>query len=111
TVLRNLFTELTKQKGYFALHGDPISYLAYDIQFYLLTLNEKIKTKEKFVKEYPKMVAMGNNEISTGGYANFFEDWFDEKVKNREIVNRIFNGLQFTEQYKNQLFEKIKRYE
>jgi SMI1-KNR4 cell-wall len=110
-ILRNLFTELSNEKGYFALHGDILSYLAYDIQFYLLTLNKKVETKEEFVKLYPEMVALGNNEISTGGYASFFEDWFDEKIKNNEITKSHSNALQFTEQYKQQLFLEIKRYE
>jgi hypothetical protein len=109
--LRNLFTRLTTEKGYFALHGDPLSYLAYDIQFYLLTLNKKIGTKQQFIKDYPPMVAMGNNEISTGGYANFFEDWFDEKIRNKEITKGLFSGLHFTGAYKQQLFDKVKQYE
>jgi len=28
------------------------------------------------------MIAMGNNEISTGWYADFFSDWYDLKIKN-----------------------------
>lgn len=110
-VLRNLFITLTKEKGCFALHGDELSYLAYDIQFYLLTLNKKIRTKEEFLKHYPPMVAMGNNEISTGGYANFFEDWFDERVKNKEINKGLFSGHHFTDEYKRQLFDKFKQFE
>jgi hypothetical protein len=110
-ILRNLFSKLTTDKGYFALHGDPLSHLAYDIQFYLLTQNKKIRTKQEFVRDYPPMVAMGNNEISTGGYANFFEDWFDDKVRNKEITKSLFRGLHFSEQYKKQLFDKIKQYE
>jgi hypothetical protein len=76
-----------------------------------LTLNKKIRTKEDFVRQYLPMVAMSNNEISTGGYANFFEDWFDEKLKNKEITKGIFSGLNFTDEYKQQLFDKIKQYE
>jgi len=110
-VLRNLFTKLTKEKGHFGLHGDELSYLAYDIQFYLLTLNKKIRTKEEFLKHYPPMVAMGNNEISTGGYANFFEDWFDERVKNKEINKGLLRGHHFTDEYKRQLFDKVKLFE
>jgi hypothetical protein len=109
--LRNLFRKLTTEKGYFGLHADPLSYLAYDIQFYLLTLNKKIRTKQEFIRDYPLMVAMGNNEISTGGYAAFFEDWFDEKIKNKEIIKGLFSGLHFTNEYKHQLFDKIKQYE
>ncbi len=111
TVLRNLFFALTTEKGYFALHGDPLSYLAYDIQFYLLTLSKKIRTKEEFVREYLPMVAMSNNEISTGGYANFFEDWFDERVKAKNITKGLFSSYKFTDSYKKDLLQQINKYE
>lgn len=111
-VLRNLFTKLVKEKGYFAFHADELSYLSYDIQFYLLSINKIIKTKEKFAKEYPTMVAMGNNDISTNGYAaDFFLDWFDFRVKSNHIHKQLLGGLQFTVAYKQKLFEKIKAYE
>lgn len=109
-ILRNLFTELTTEKGYFALHADNLSYLAYDIQFYLLTGNKKIKTKQEFIKHYPAMVAIGNNEISTKGYANFFEDWFDIKLQNKEINKSLLGELSFTKEYIKELFEKINKY-
>jgi hypothetical protein len=110
-VLRNLFTELTKEKGYFALHDDDLSYLAYDIQFYLLSISKKINSKKAFIKEYPEMVAMGNNEITTNGYGNFFEDWFDARLEAKEITKGLFSGYEFTDSYKQRLFEQIKLYE
>lgn len=110
-VLRNLLTELTKEKGYFGLHGDELSYLAYDIQFYLLSINKSIKSRDYFEKEYPPMIAIGNNEITTGGYATFFLDWFDDKIGSKQISKKLFGGLTFTESYKQQLIDKIKKYE
>ena len=110
-ILRSLFTELTKEKGYFALHADKLSHLAYDIQFYLLSINRKIKSKEEFSKNYIPMVAIGNNEISTGGYGNFFENWFDIRLKEKDITKSLFGGYMFTEKYKKKLFEIIKTYE
>lgn len=111
-VLRNLFTKLTKEKGCFALHADSLSYLAYDIQFYLLSINNKISSKEAFIKEYPKMIAFGNNEISTGGYApSFVEDWFNQRFKSKEITKGLFSGYKLTNNYKRELFEQIKQYE
>lgn len=110
-ILRNLFIELTTIKGYFGLHADELSYIAYDIQFYLLSINKSIKNREQFQKEYPAMVALGNNEISTGGYADFFLEWFDQKINLEQIKKRLFGGLTFTDGYKQQLFEKIKKYE
>ena len=109
-ILRNLFTELTKQKNYFGLHADELSHLAYDIQFYLLSINKIILTREEFAKEYPPMVAIGNNEISTGGYADFFLDWFDQRINSKQIIKTL-DKLTFTDDYKQQLFEKIKKYE
>ncbi|MBI3221395.1 MAG: SMI1/KNR4 family protein [Bacteroidetes bacterium] len=109
--LRNLFTELIREKGYFGLHGDELSYLAYDIQFYLLSINNTIKSREQFAKEYPPMVAMGNNEITTNGYADFFLDWFDQKANSKQITKKLFGGFTFTDDYKRQLFERIKKYE
>lgn len=110
TILRNLFTELSKEKGYFALHGDPLSYLAYDVQFYLLTLNKEIKSKEIFIKEYLPLVAMGNNDISTGGYADFFKDWFDERVNNSQIIKTAGN-FAFSGEYRERFLEQIRKYE
>jgi len=110
TVLRNLFTELSKEKGYFSLHADPLSYLAYDIQFYLLTLNKEIVSKEAFVEAYPPMVAMGNNEISTNGYGDFFEDWFDARVDSNEIV-QTKGYFEFSGNYKVELFKQVRKYE
>lgn len=110
-VLRSLFTELSKEKGYFGLHADKLSYLAYDIQFYLLSINKKIKTKQEFIENYTPMVATGNNEISTGGYATFFEKWFDKRLENRHIKKSLFSGFVFTDNYKKELFNMIKVYE
>ncbi|MES2829456.1 MAG: SMI1/KNR4 family protein [Bacteroidota bacterium] len=110
-VLRNLFTKLSNEKGYFALHDDELSYLAYDIQFYLLSINKSIKTKKHFLKEYLPMVAMSKNEISTGGYANFFETWFDSRVKAKLITKGLFSSYKFTPDFKSQLLERVREYE
>ncbi|MGC3943765.1 MAG: SMI1/KNR4 family protein [Chryseolinea sp.] len=109
-VLRNLFTELSSEKRYFALHADELSHLAYDIQFYLLSINKSIRSKEEFMKDYPSMVALGNNEISTRGYANFFGDWFDERVKSGQIAKGLFSGFKFTDEFKKNLFARISKY-
>jgi hypothetical protein len=110
-VLRNLLTELAKNKGYFALHEDALSHLAYDIQFYLLTSNKKIKSKKEYFKAYPSMLALANNEISLGGYAeDFVTDWFDERIRNKEILNPLFGALSFTDEFKKVLIRKIQPY-
>ena len=57
------------------------------------------------------MVALGDKEITTGGYANYFGEWFDERVRNREITNGLFSGLHFSGTYKRQMFDKIRIFE
>jgi hypothetical protein len=110
SVLRNLFIRLTQQKGYFALHGDELSYLAYDIQFYLLSINQKITSQENFVKEYPKLVAINPDGISTHGYGDFFSAWFETRKNENAIVRDTRDGYRFTETYKQHLLKTIKKY-
>lgn len=110
-ILRNLFTEITTQKGFFGLHADELSHLAYDIQFYLLSINKNIKSREQFQKEYLPMVALGNNEITIGGYTDYFLSWFDQKVNSKQITKKLFRGFSFTDSYKRQLFDQLKKYE
>jgi hypothetical protein len=57
------------------------------------------------------MVALGDKEITIGGYAIFFEEWFDEGIRNREINHGLFSGLQFSETHKGQMFDKIRIFE
>lgn len=109
--LRNLFTIITTEKGYFALHADELSYLAYDIQFYLLSINKTIKSKKMFVNEYPQMVAIGNNDITTGGYANFFEEWFEKRMESKHIRKKFLGGFKFTDEYKSYLLDNLRKYE
>lgn len=86
TMLRGLFLSITKEKGFFALHADKLSEIAYGAQFYLLTLNNSITTKEALVEQYFPLVALSNSPISLGGYAAFFEDWFAERIKQGQII-------------------------
>lgn len=92
-VLRCLFTNLTKAKSYFTLHGDPLSHLAYDIQFYLLIANHKITSWKESIDRYPQMVAFGNNEITPHGYTKgFVEGWFNERLRTGAITKRLWSG-------------------
>ena len=111
TVLRNLFTAITLSKGYFALHADPLSQLAYDIQFYLISVSENIRSKDEFIEAYIPLVALSDGDISAGGYADFFKDWFDERIKNKDITRGFFSSMKFSEEYKNLMFEKIKEHQ
>lgn len=73
--------------------------------------NTKISTKEQFVEDYPVLVALAYNEISTQGYSYFFIEWFDIRVKNTEIISSAEAGFQFSEEYENQILKSLEKYE
>lgn len=111
-ILRNALTELTSNKGYFALHADELSYLIYDIQFYLFSRNRKLRSKEEYLKEYPQMIAFGNKDITTRGYGpGFIDDWLQKRLSKNEIIKGPFNELSFSKEYEKMLFSRIKKYE
>ena len=109
---RNLLTELANSKGCFALHADELSHLAYDAQFYLLSKNKKVKTKEDFLKDYPEMIAGTDADISTGGYApGFVEDWLNERIANKQVSKKLLSGYAFSKEYEQKVLEQVKKYE
>ena len=111
-ILRKALIELTVNKGYFALHADELSYLIYDIQFYLFSRNRKLRSKEEYLKEYPQMIAFGNKDITTGGYGpGFIDDWLKKRLSKNEIINGLFSGLRFSREHEKMLFRRIKKFE
>jgi hypothetical protein len=111
-ILRKILAELTQEKGYFALHADELSHLTYDIQFYLFSKYRPVQSKEQYLKDYPTMIAFGNREISTGGYApGFIESWFDERISKNEITEHTDTTLRFSIDYEKDLLNKIQRHD
>ncbi|UII31253.1 SMI1/KNR4 family protein [Fulvivirga ulvae] len=110
--LRNLLIKLTEKKGYFALHADELSHLVYDVQFYLYSKHKKVSSKEEYLKEYPQMIAFGNNEITTNGYApGFVEDWINLRMENQEIKKKLFGGFKFEKEYEAKVINELKRHD
>lgn len=111
-ILRKVLTNLANSKGFLALHADELSYLVYDIQFYLYSKNKIIKSNEAYLKDYPNMIAFSDNEIGTGGYAeDFVKDWFKERISQGQISKNLFGGFSFNKQYEKSLIEQMKKYE
>ncbi len=110
--IRSICKELSIQKGYFALHADELSYLMYDIQFFLLSTVNKVKSKEDYFKKYPSMIAFGDGEFSTGGYTpDFIKDWMSERQSKKQIIKKgLLGGLRFSDEFTKQLLthEKIR---
>lgn len=112
SILRKLLTKLTQNKGYFALHADELSYLAYDIQFYLYSRHKGTRSQEDYLKHYPKMIAFADHAISTLGYApDFVKDWLEKRMAEGRIVTNSNGQLVFSDDYQLQLFSAIQEYE
>lgn len=85
--LRRLLEAIATEKGYFALHADPSSHLVYDVLFDLLTTTRTVETPEAFLSAYPDLLAFGDGEVSTRGYApQVLGDWMKARLAAREIT-------------------------
>jgi len=112
TILRKLLTTVATTKGYFALHADELSYLAYDIQFYLYSRHRGAASAVDYLEQYGQMIALAENGISTNGYAeDFVEDWLNTRVAQKQIVTDAKGQLVFTGDYQQQLLAAIGQYQ
>lgn len=88
-VLRRLLGTIATQKGCFALHDDPRSYLVYDLLFSLFVGAHTVRTPEAFLEAYPDLLALGDGEVRTRGYApGFVAAWMQARLARGEIVER-----------------------
>lgn len=88
-VLRRLLGTIATQKGFFALHDDPLSYLVYDLLFSLFVGAHAVRTPEAFLEAYADLLALGDGEVSTRGYApGFVAAWMQARLARGEIVER-----------------------
>lgn len=109
-IIRNLSKKIVEEKGYFALHDDEFSYLMYDLQFWLYTNKNKVKSKEDYLEIYPKMIACGDGEFGTGGYApDFVKEWMESRMSQGLIIEKM-EGLCFSEECDLKLKKKLLEY-
>lgn len=84
--LRALAERVVAEKGFFALHADSLSRDVYDAQLWLYARANPVFTREGFLADYEKILAL-EGELSTGGYApGFVTKWFDARTKDGSIV-------------------------
>ncbi|MHC4178451.1 MAG: glucan biosynthesis protein, partial [Planctomycetota bacterium] len=82
--------------------------LVYDIQFYLYTISKKVSSKEDYLEVYPDMIAFGDGEFSTGGYApHFVEDWITDRLSQDEIVTNPTGTLEFSDEFLQEFMRKV----
>lgn len=105
--IRVISREIVVTKRDFLLHGDDLSILMYDIQFWLLYNYDTIPTIEDFYKVYPTLIALSGG-FTTGGFANgFLERWYRKHIEDELIVSST-KGLVFNQAFENELINRLK---
>jgi hypothetical protein len=111
-IIRNVCRSIAIEKGYFALHDDEKSYLLYDIQFHLYTAKHPLHTTKEYLEAYPGIIALGDGELTTGGYApGFIEDWLSKRRGQGDIIDTPNGGLKFSESFFKVLTAKIRAFQ
>lgn len=124
--VRNIGAALVREKKHFSLHADPLSYLMYDLQFWLYTNAHAVheladyfhldwKATPHVVGAYPEIVVFGA-PFSTGGYGPGFVDaWLAKRRKERRIVARAGRGSKkrflFTDAYAMEVEARVRQFE
>lgn len=105
---RGLLQEILLEKGYFALHGDKRSHLVYDLLFDLASQAGEIESPESFLRIYESLLAFGDGEVTTQGYApKFITDWLSDRLDAGHMVER--NGrYRLSASFRSELVRKLR---
>ncbi|QDS36963.1 SMI1/KNR4 family protein [Brevibacillus brevis] len=105
--IRSICTRIVEEKGYFSFHADELSYLMYDVQFWLYTKSYPDTSHEQYLAVYEKMIAFGG-EFGQGGYApGWISEWLDRRKKEGRIVQE--NGhIRFTDQFAAEVIQQLR---
>lgn len=93
-IIRNISKELVTQKGHFSLHADELSYLLYDIQFWLYSNRKSVRNMKQYLDIYSRIMTITcDGEFTMNGYApGFAEDWMVERLKTGAIKSGLFKS-------------------
>ncbi|MFA4133822.1 MULTISPECIES: SMI1/KNR4 family protein [unclassified Brevibacillus] len=105
--IRSICTRIVEEKGFFSFHADELSYLMYDVQFWLYTKSYPDTTREQYLAVYEKMIAFGG-EFGQGGYApGWISEWLDRRKEEGRIVQE--NGhIHFTDQFAAEVIQQLR---
>ncbi|RXU65327.1 SMI1/KNR4 family protein [Pseudomonas protegens] len=105
-LIRQIALRIVQDKRYFALHADPLSYLLYDLQFWLYQNRYPVPSQEAYLEVYQDMIAFAKG-FSTGGYApDFIRDWFRARLADGHL-HQVAGGFALTPAYRMQLLEQL----
>jgi hypothetical protein len=109
-ILRNIAKKIFEQRFCFLLNNDALSYLFYDILFWLYGNYKVITTKEDFINAYKKILTP-QAEFTTGIFNPYFiNKWFDKHIEKGEIITKQ-TYLYFTDKYLDKLKKLLREYQ
>lgn len=108
--IRALLVAKIEEFGSFFLHGDDISMMIYDIQFWLYSYQDRIVDKDRYLtKDYEEIVVFGtfskdnvtpNTEycFNCGGYSPglISDNWLETRIKEGRIIEIDNNTIQMS---------------
>lgn len=104
--IRRICTRIVEAKGGFSFHADELSYVMYDVQFWLYTKSYPDTNQDQYVAAYENIIAFGKG-FGQGGYApSFITDWLDVRRKEGRIVQN-HGMIRFTDSYAAEVIEKL----
>lgn len=105
--IRSICTRIVEEKGHFSFHADELSYVMYDVQFWLYLKSYPETSRDQYVAAYQNIIAFGG-EFSQGGYApSFITDWLDVRIKEGRIVQQ-HGILRFTDSFAEEVTNYLK---
>lgn len=105
--IRSICTRIVEEKGHFSFHADELSYVMYDVQFWLYTKSYPDTNRDQYVDGYPNIIVFGD-EFGQGGYApSFITDWLDHRIKEGCIVQDQ-GMIRFTDSYAEEVINTVK---
>ncbi|WP_342512340.1 SMI1/KNR4 family protein [Sporosarcina sp. FSL K6-1522] len=105
--IRNICTRIVEEKGHFSFHADELSYVMYDVQFWLYTKSYPDTSRDQYLATYEKIIAFGE-EFGLGGYApSFITEWFDHRIKEGRIIQN-HGMIRFIDSYVEEVINKLK---
>lgn len=105
--IRSICTLIVEEKGHFSFHADELSYVMYDVQFWLYTRANPDTSRDQFVAVYPNIIVFGD-EFGQGGYApSFITDWLDIRMQEGRIVHEN-EMIRFTDSYAEEVINTLR---
>lgn len=105
--IRGICTRIVEAKGHFHFHADELSYVMYDVQFWLYIKSYPTTSRDQYLASYQNIIAFGG-EFGLGGYGpSFITDWLDHRINEGRIVQDHGN-IRFTDAFAEEIILKLK---